>query len=374
MRANTPWKLWLCGFLPAQAITPPHEWLRVSVGSGLGLLLSIWLCRQFFAAELVMPLIGPLAASAVLVFAVSSGALAQPWSLLGSYAIATLVGITLGLFVGHTPANACLAVAISVLLMSLLRCLHPPAGAVAFGLMLAEHLVQQQGYLLLLPVMCGVSALLCGALLYNNLTGARYPKRPQVSELHHTHDPLPEQRVGISDDDLEHALEDFGQFVDITREDLGRLVRATEGYALKRSMANLRAEQIMSRDLRCVTPHTSREDALGVLRHHRLRNLPVLNEERRLVGIVSLSDLICRPHGVSPFAGWGLGRKITVAELMTKAVRCVAADTHVLDLIPLLSTQGLHCVPVLEQEALIGIITQTDIIAALQQEALERWR
>ncbi len=374
MHVNSLWKSWLSGFLPAQALTAPREWLRVSCGAGLGMLLSIALCQQLFAAELFMPLIGPLAASAVLVFAVSSGALAQPWSLLGSYALATLVAVTLGLFVGHTPANACLALAISVLLMSLLRCLHPPAGAVAFGVMLAEPLVQQQGYLLLLPVMCAATALLCAALLYNNLTGARYPKRPQLSELHHTHDPLPEQRVGISDDDLEHALEDFGQFVDITREDLARLVRATEGYALKRSMANLRAEQIMSRDLRCVTPHTRREEALGMLRHHRLRNLPVLDDAQRLVGIVSLSDLICRPHGVSPFAGWGLGRRILVEELMTKAVRCVSANTHVVDLIPLLSTQGLHCVPVLEQGTLIGIITQTDIIAALQREALEHGR
>ena len=374
MRAISIWKTWSRDFLSAQMLTSPREWLRVSCGTGLGLLLSVWLCQQLITAELLLHLIGPLAASAVLVFAVSSGALAQPWSLLGSYAIATVVAVTLGLLLGYTPAYACLAVAVSVLLMSALRCLHPPAGAVAFGVMLAEHLVQQQGYLLLLPVMCAAVALLCAALLYNNLTGARYPKRPQLSELHHTHDPLPEQRVGISPDDLEHALEDFGQFVDITREDLGRLVRATEGYALKRSMANLRAKQIMSHDLRCVTPQTRREEALGLLRHHRLRNLPVLNEQQRLVGIISLSDLICRPHGVSPFAGWGLGRKITVEELMTKEVRCVSADTHVVDLIPLLSTEGLHCVPVLEQGALIGIITQTDIIAALQREALEHGR
>ena len=90
-----------------------------------------------------------------------------------------------------------------------------------------------------------------------------------------------------------------------------------------------------------------------------------------LVGIVSLVDLISRPRGVSPSLPWTLGKRILVGQLMTSPVRYVDSQAHVVELIPLLSTQGLHCLPVMEQGQLVGIITQTDLIAALQRSLLE---
>jgi CBS domain-containing membrane protein len=371
MTFRTSLKTWFAGFLPAVPATHPREWLRVACGCFLGMLVSLLLCLKLFPEPLLMYLFGPLAASSVLLFAVSSGALAQPWSFLVGYLVATLVAVALGQGFGYSIPLACGAVGLSVLFMSLLRCLHPPAGAVALCVHLSGVAVQQHGFGLLPPILIAATCLLGCALIYNNLTGVRYPKRPDNPDLHHTRDPSAELRVGISDDDLEHALEDFGEFVDITRDDLARLVRATERHALKRGMGRMVAEQIMSRDLRCVGPGTRREQALAMLRRHRLRSLPVLDDDKRLVGIVSLIDLISRPRGVSPFLPWTLGKRILVGQLMTSPVRYVDSQAHVVELIPLLSTQGLHCLPVLEQGQLVGIITQTDLIAALQRNLLE---
>lgn len=351
--------------------TRPGEWLRVACGCFLGMLISLLLCLQLFPEQLLMYLFGPLAASSVLLFAVSSGALAQPWSFLVGYLVSSLVAVSLGHWLGYSLTHACIAVGLSVLLMSLLRCLHPPAGAVALCVHLSGAAVQQHGFGLVVPIISAATCLLVCALIYNNLTGVRYPKRLESPDLHRTRDPSSELRVGISDDDLEHALEDFGEFVDITRDDLARLVRATERHALRRGMGRMVAEQIMSRDLRCVSPSTRREQALAMLRRHRLRSLPVLDDDRRLVGIVSLVDLISRPRGVSPFLPWKLGKRVLVGQLMTSPVRHVQSQAHVVELIPLLSTQGLHCLPVLEQEELVGIVTQTDLIAALQRNLLE---
>ena len=361
------------GIIPTLTNTRPREWLRASVGASLGILFSVWLCQQLFGLSVALLLIGPLGASAILLFAVPSGALAQPWSILGSYFLASVVATAVAHYGGHTLDMAALATGVTLVCMFVLRCVHPPGGAVALGVVLAGPALQALGEMAILPVMLNAVALLASALLYNNLTGVRYPKRPAPAiDLHHTNDRSPELRVGITDADMDAALDEFGEFVDITREDLALIIRKTEGSALRRSMGEIRAGDIMSRDLRWATPETSVREALQLLQHHRLRVLPVLDAELKLVGIVSLVDL-------SDFAGRaggrrllrrGGGQKTPLSEVMSSPVVAVDRHCHIVDLVPMLSSQGLHCLPVLEQGQLVGLITQTDLIAALHRDLL----
>lgn len=351
----------------------PREWLRAAIGATLGILFSVWLCQLLFGLPVALLLIGPLGASAILLFAVPSGALAQPWSILGSYFLASVVATAVAHYGGHTLDMAALATGVTLVCMFVLRCVHPPGGAVALGVVLAGPALQALGEMAILPVMLNAFALLASALLYNNLTGVRYPKRPAPAiDLHHTNDRSPELRVGITDADMDAALDEFGEFVDITREDLALIIRKTEGSALRRSMGEIRAGDIMSRDLRWAMPETSVREALQLLQHHRLRVLPVLDAELKLVGIVSLVDL-------SDFAGRaggrrllrrGGGQKTPLSEVMSSPVVAVDRHCHIVDLVPMLSSQGLHCLPVLEQGQLVGLITQTDLIAALHRDLL----
>ncbi|MNG97349.1 CBS domain protein [compost metagenome] len=48
----------------------------------------------------------------------------------------------------------------------------------------------------------------------------------------------------------------------------------------------------------------------------------------------------------------------------------VRSDEPAVALIPLLSEQGLHCLPVLDGQQLVGVITQTDLIAGLKRHLL----
>lgn len=84
---------WISRLLPAATNTRPSEWSRAAIGVSLGTLFSVWVCSQFFGLPVAMHLIGPLGASAILLFAVSSGALAQPWSIVGGYLCATVVSL-----------------------------------------------------------------------------------------------------------------------------------------------------------------------------------------------------------------------------------------------------------------------------------------
>src|SRR5690606_40528962 len=96
----------------------------------------------------------------------------------------------------------------------------------------------------------------------------RYPKQAPRIDLPRTQDLLPEKRVGFTEEDLDQAVDRFGSFNDITRHDLEQIIRDTESSALRRKMGNIRAEQIMSRDIRTVGPDTTVRQAIGMFRHH----------------------------------------------------------------------------------------------------------
>src|SRR5690606_12568706 len=159
-------------------------------------------------------------------------------------------------------------------------------------------------------------------------------------------------------------------FVDITPENLEALLRRTERLALRRRMGDLCAAQIMSRDLRIASPTTTVSQALAMLKHHRLRNLPVL-EDNRLVGIVSVIDLIGRAHRQRWWLP-GRRREPLLREVMTSPVVSVEHELHLAALIGRMSGRGLHCVPVLENGVVVGLAPQPVVVAALRPDLLRR--
>jgi len=214
-------------------------------------------------------------------------------------------------------------------------------------------------------------------LHYNNRRRDYYP-RPGVQNgnTHHTRGPVPRERMSCRDDDVERALAEFGEYVDVTRDDLAQLIKQTEKHALRRSMGEITAADIMSRDLYWGTPDCSIQRAWQSLREHRLHSLPVVKgDNRELLGIVTLVDLL--KHLRSTPARLRLSQlkrsdSDRLRSIMTTPVVAVNPDTHMADLVFLLSDRGLHSLPVVDAEhRLVGMITQTDLIAALYRNWLK---
>jgi CBS domain-containing membrane protein len=226
-------------WFPAAINTRPSEWARAAIGMALGTMFSVWLCSQVFGIEVAQHLIGPLGASAVLLFAVSSGALAQPWSILGGYLCAGVVALLVAQVVGRTLGSACLAAGMALMLMCWLRCLHPPAGALALLLVLADPATIALEWKALGPVMLSAMTLLLSALAYNNLTRIRYPKRARepMASVPADHPPIDSQ--AITAQDLKLALADMEAFFDVTPEDLEQLIHASELHARRRSIGEV---------------------------------------------------------------------------------------------------------------------------------------
>ena len=133
---SSGWPAAIALLQPAALTFDARERLRVTVGVGAGLLgaalLSLWLESTF---GLGLPwLVAPIGASAVIVFGLPSRPLAQPWAVIGGSGVSVLVGIAVvhGVPAGSwSTATPALGAAATVGLMILLRCLHPPGGAVA---------------------------------------------------------------------------------------------------------------------------------------------------------------------------------------------------------------------------------------------------
>ena len=106
-------------------------------------LLSLWSGQVLIVA--------PLGASCVLLFGYPRSPLAQPRNLVLGNGLGALVGVLLVTLLGQGPLVLALAVALTILLGQQLRCLHPPAGGMAF---LAVYLGMSWGFLLF-PVLCG---------------------------------------------------------------------------------------------------------------------------------------------------------------------------------------------------------------------------
>ena len=170
---------WLRNFWPAPVGITGRERARIALGAALGGLLAALLARWWSHAH---PgghwMVASLGASAVLVFAMPSSPLAQPWPVLGGNTLSVWVGLACAALVPEPAVAAALAVAAAVLVMVPLRCLHPPGAAMALFVVLNPG---EDAHLLLFPVLFNVLVLVLVGIAYNNATGRSYPhpQRPQ---------------------------------------------------------------------------------------------------------------------------------------------------------------------------------------------------
>jgi CBS domain-containing membrane protein len=114
---------------------PAVSWVerfRSVLGAFLGLMLVLTMAK--FLGEIGGIddwLMASLGASALLVFALPQSPMSQPWAVIAGNTLSALVGILM-IHLVHDPLLAMpLAASLSILGMFVLRCLHPPAAAVA---------------------------------------------------------------------------------------------------------------------------------------------------------------------------------------------------------------------------------------------------
>ena len=115
-------------------------------------------------------------------------------------------------------------------------------------------------------------------------------------------------------------------------------------------------------------------DLEGWMKRFRFRHLPVVDENKKLVGLISLTDLLHAFLGVSPVgAPIEKASETTLAgSIMRRGVVTGDPNTPLATACRVMIHEKLGCLPiVLEDSTLVGIVTETDFVR-LTHELLER--
>jgi CBS domain-containing protein len=115
--------------------------------------------------------------------------------------------------------------------------------------------------------------------------------------------------------------------------------------------------QFMSTDLFTVHPEDLVDLAASVMDWEHIRHVPVEDEHGRLVGIIThraLLRFLAR--------GGAADGPVAVRDLMKQDLLTVSPDTLTLDAIRLMRQHQIGCLPVVEGDKLVGIITESDLL------------
>lgn len=338
---------------------PTSEFVRAALGALVGIVVA-------GAAALVVPggteslpfVIAPMGASAVLLFAVPASPLAQPWNVVGGNLISTAIGLAAHWWIPNALAAASVAVGTAIAVMMLLRCLHPPGGACALLAATATPAIDAQGLAFIaLPVAVNTVALLLVALAVNNATGFRYPHRPPPVPAH----PTPAEALGVQPADVEQAMRRSGRGLDVLPGDVFALIREAETRALDRRLGSLPVSSIMRRDVAVVLPYETIYRARLLIVQRHVKSLPVIDDERRVIGIVSITDLFNRD----------VVELKKVETMMTTDVVTLPETAPVAELVPLMTDTGYRHMPIVDaDDRLVGMVTRGELIAVLNRALL----
>ncbi len=127
---------------------------------------------------------------------------------------------------------------------------------------------------------------------------------------------------------------------------------------------------IMTTQLVVLNTTDSLEKAEHLFKKHRIRHIPVIESEQRIVGMLSLTDLLRISFADGAYEDEEeietvVYEMFSLPQVMAKNIKTVAPDTTIKEVAELLAKEEFHALPVVEEGNLVGIVTTTDLIKYL---------
>jgi len=145
----------------------------------------------------------------------------------------------------------------------------------------------------------------------------------------------------------------------------------------------LKARDIMTKKVITVKPEATVEELARLLMKHKISGVPVVDDSKRLVGIVTENDLISQnkrlhiPTIIRLFDAFILFgstkmedeiKKMTattVGEICIKKVVSITDETSLEEIATIMSERKIHLLPVLRDEVVVGIVGKADVVRAM---------
>ena len=121
-------------------------------------------------------------------------------------------------------------------------------------------------------------------------------------------------------------------------------------------------EEIMNTSVPTLTPTQTIKDALKILKEQRIRHIPIINEKREVLGVVTDRDLKeATPSSLQGIQDVGI-LDLPLEKIMTKN----PITGHPLDFVEetacIFYDNRIGCLPIVSQGKLVGMITESDLL------------
>ncbi len=117
-----------------------------------------------------------------------------------------------------------------------------------------------------------------------------------------------------------------------------------------------------------VSPNDNFPQAMSVIRKRKIRHLPVVDKDK-LVGIVVEKDLLSNHPSpattLSLYEIYSLLESLRIRQIMSRPVITVEGDCPLEEAARIMVENKISCLPVMDGEMLVGIITETDVFKVL---------
>ncbi|UCE71715.1 MAG: CBS domain-containing protein [Nitrospiraceae bacterium] len=145
----------------------------------------------------------------------------------------------------------------------------------------------------------------------------------------------------------------------------------------------LTATDIMTKDVITATSGTTVEELARLLISHKISGVPVVNDDKKLIGIVTENDLIKKnkrfhiPTIIRLFDAYFLldSGKVedeikkmvatTVGEICTTKVVSIKEDTTLEEIATIMAEKHVHLLPVLRDDEVVGIVGKADVVRSM---------
>ncbi len=138
-------------------------------------------------------------------------------------------------------------------------------------------------------------------------------------------------------------------------------------------MKDLQVRDVMTQQVTTLKRNDQLSLANDIMQLGRVRHLPVLDDDGRLAGILSQRDLfrgaLAHALGYGHHAQRKMLDSLLVKEVMSSDVITTRPDTPLVEAARVLLERKIGCLPVVEGEQLVGILTEADFVAIFARKS-----
>ncbi len=185
-------------------------------------------------------------------------------------------------------------------------------------------------------------------------------------------------QMPISRDDFISAMQDMGTYIDVSVDDLMELQRRAVQFAQLRRNGDRSVQSMMTRSVVFVTEDCPLSAAAHLLVTRKISGLPVVDEQRKLIGIITEADFLCALGVECHHPAHSLWQTLehlfkqerpaaqvtgTVSDLMSRQVITITPEQDLHDAIETMKQHHIKRLVVCDDERhVLGMLTRSDLV------------